>query len=136
MTAQISDQIEQFIRSYGWKFESQTNGELITRFVGETTDTNFNLIIAADEKWLSLTVWPYFPYIPTEKRTEVLDLIAKCNFQVRLARLALTASGDIAICLDLPAEALTEPVFHTCLDVITWYADSLYPEFLAFWSEV
>lgn len=136
MIKQISDQIEEFIHSYGWELERQTNGELITRFVGETTDTNFNLIIAADEKWLSLTVWPYFPYIPAKKRVGVLDLIAKRNFQMRLARLVLTDAGDVAICLDLPAETLSEPVFHTCLDVITWYADALHPEFLAFWSEV
>ncbi|MDD2522399.1 MAG: YbjN domain-containing protein [Anaerolineaceae bacterium] len=135
MAEPITTKIGQFIQSYDWEFTQEANNEFTTRFVGETTNTSFNLIVNIDEKWISLTVWPYLPNIPEKKEVEALQLICKRNFQIRLARLAMTDQGDIALCLDFPVEVLTEQCFHDSLDVITYYADALFPDFLSFWSE-
>jgi len=124
-----------YLKSYGWEFSQHTQDELLVRFEGENSQTEFHLIIGSDENWVSMTIWPFLFPFPIEKKTDALELLCKRNFQLRLVRLGMTENGETTLCLDLPVEGLTENGFHVALDVITYYADILYPDFVTFWSK-
>jgi hypothetical protein len=127
--------IGKFIDSYGWKYANDGENLIAVAFKGEISDTEFHLIIEAFENWLSLTIWPYLFPFPPEKKLEALEDVCKVNFDLHMARLAMKSSGEIALCLDLPMSSLTESSFHNALDVITYYADVLFPRFVKYWDK-
>ncbi len=127
--------LERYLESYGWKFGKQNDNELLIRFVGENTNTEFHLIISLSDNWVALTVWPYLFQFPPERELDGVKEVCKTNFDLKLARLAMKSTGEITLCIDLPATGLTESMFHIALDVISYYADNLYPKFLIFWDK-
>lgn len=123
------------MQSYGWDFSQQNDNELITRFIGENSDTEFHLIIGITQHWIALTIYPYLLPFPMEKQTDALQLLCKHNFQLKLARLGMTEKGETTLCVDLPIEELSESLFHLGLDIISYYADIMYPDFVSFWAK-
>jgi len=128
------DLICQYLQSYGWKYSPQNENELLVRFIGESSDTEFHLIIGVEQNWISMTIWPYLMPFPSDKKIDALQLLAYQNSRIKMARLGLTENGEAIMCLDIPSDDVTEEAFHWGLDVISYYADSLYPDFVSFWA--
>lgn len=124
-----------FLGSYGWKYDQPNDHELIVRFTGTNTETEFQLIIGVSESWIGLTIWPYLFPFPPDKEIEALKEICRTNFDIKLARLAMKSTGEITLCVDLSINGLTESYFHFALDILSYYADILYPIFLKYWEK-
>ena len=133
MTETTVSSVCMFLDSYGWKYEVFEKTKILTRFLGEKSDTQFNLIISVSEHWIGLTVWPYLLAPPKEKLNELYKRVCQLNFDLKLARLSLADTGETALCVDIPTLALDEALFHLAMDTITYYADSLYLKLLDLW---
>ena len=125
--------VESYIESYGWTYQRLEDKMLLSQFYGENADTYFNLIFTAKEYWIELTVCPYF-LLPTDKEKSVYEALCRLNFQIRFARLSISERCGVALCVDIPMEKLDEDILHLSIDVITYYADQLYPQLLEFWA--
>lgn len=134
MSDEVVTKIIEYLRSYGWESTKEHDKEILVRFLGEKSDTEFHLIVDIESSWVILTIWPYLPLLPVGKETEALQLLCKKNFDMKLARLAMTDKGDVALCVDVPTDLLSESFFHLALDIISYYADIIYPEFVYFWQ--
>jgi len=122
-----------YLESYGWKYEIH-EGEFIILFKGEQSDAEFHLIMSTSENWIGLTIWP-FVFLPIGKEDAAIKFICKKNFDLKMVRLGMTEKGEISLCADLSFIDLTEKQFHNALDVLSYYADVLYPELVAFWEK-
>jgi len=127
--------IKKYLDNYGWEYTQKSERELILRFLGEESNTEFNLIITLDQHWVGLTIWPYLLPFPKKIEYSAIKSLCKWNFQTKLVRLGISENGETSMCLDLPLENLNEGLFHLGLDLISYYADMLYPEFVTLWSE-
>jgi hypothetical protein len=139
MDLNIQNQIKDYIKSYEWEFsqeqEFSQGHEFLIRFLGEISNTEFHLIINVENEWISFTIWPYLPAIPKEKQIESLTLLCSHNYGMKLARFGITDDGVVALCIDLPVDGLNERTFHLALNVISYYADNLYSDFIILWNE-
>lgn len=135
MNESVLKDVSQYLRAYGWESSQSDDNKILVRFLGERSDTEFHVIIGIDENWIAITIWPYLPPFPPEKRLEAFQSLCQRNFQIKLARFALTDAGETVLCVDLPTKGLTEHLFHLGLDVIYYYADVMYPDLVLLWSK-
>ena len=133
MNEDIKDQLALFLKSYGWEFSKEK--EFLIRFLGESSNTEFHLIIDSDPSWISLTIWPYLPPFPKEKLLDGFILLGTHNFQMKLARLGMTDDCVVTLCVDIPLQGFNEKTFHLALDVISYYADTMYSDFIMLWEK-
>ena len=127
-------ELRKYLESYGWDYQQSGENTLITRFVGDNSDTQFNLVIDSGEHWVGLTVWPYLIAFPVDRKCELTEMVCRLNYDIKMARLAQTDSGGIALCVDLPTHSLNKDMFFLALDIISYYADSLYPSLVQCWT--
>lgn len=123
-----------YLSSYGWEYEVDAPNRILTRFADASEDTEFNLIITLSESWIGLTVWPYIFGLRAEQAGAIWRKAGQLNYQIKMARFALTEQNDVALCLDLPIDGLSETLLHRALDTISYYADTYYPVLLEMWQ--
>jgi len=117
-----------YFQEYGWKTTLAENGSVVARFLAEKSNVEFNLLAQVSEHWVGLTVFPYLPPFTLERRSEFAQYICHSNLEIKFARLAQTDKDETVLCLDLPTSCLTEDLFRLALDVMVYYADTLYPD--------
>lgn len=135
MVEKIISEVCHYLDAYGWEYSKRDDTTVVTQFIAEECDTRFNLLVSASEHWIGLTILPFLLKFPDSKHEKLLNQICKVNLDLKLARLAQTNSGEMVLCIDLPVQFLSEEFFHLALDIITYYADSLYPVFLQLWAD-
>lgn len=126
--------LENYLQQYGWAYEKNDSTSMVAKFVGESSDTEFNVLFRVSEHWLSITVLPFLPKPPDEHEQEVTKKICVLNYDLKLAKLAMSNEGYIILSIELPLSNINSELFSASLDILTYYADELFPELIFYWS--
>jgi hypothetical protein len=91
--------------------------------------TVYHLYVRAADDWLQLAVSPLLAAQGAgDAGGGLYALLLRINQDLRLARLALDADGDINLLADLPAGGVSAVSFGAVLQVLAFYAGELGPQ--------
>jgi hypothetical protein len=121
------DEIRWLFAQQGWPCEEVEPQTWHTSFAGAQGET-YDLYVLAAEEWLRFAVSPLLHQRPPPEAAWLHQVLLLLNQEMRLARLALDADGDVNLLADLPPAALTTQAFGQVLDVLVFYATALAPE--------
>lgn len=116
------------LERYGWKYQQQDDYTLLTGFKGKARQ--FIVGLRLDSQWLTLTIVRYLQGVPIEHHASLYSELLMLNHRITFVRFALEESGDIILTADVPAERKFDyDLFATALDLLSFYADDVYPRF-------
>jgi hypothetical protein len=121
------DEIGSLFAQQGWPCEEVEPYTWHTTFGGAQGERYDLYVLAADE-WLHFAVSPLLPQRPPPEAAWLHQVLLLLNQEMRLARLALDADGDVNLLADLPLAALTPTAFGQVIEVLAFYAAALAPE--------
>jgi hypothetical protein len=121
------DEIGSLFAQQGWPSEEVEPHTWHTSFAGAQGET-YDLYVLAAEEWLHFVVSPLLPQRPPPEAAWLHQVLLLLNQEMRLARLALDADGDVNLLADLSSAALTAQAFGQVLEVLAFYATTLAPE--------
>jgi hypothetical protein len=119
--------IAAYFRHYGWTCEEVEPGVWHSTFAIETGDPYDLFVLAADD-WVQIAVSPLFPTTFGDVTERLQIVLLHVNQDLRLARLALDADGDVNLLADLPAEYINMDMFGQVLELMVYYANELAPQ--------
>jgi hypothetical protein len=111
----------------GWPAEEIEPDAWRSTFADEAGAT-YDLYVLAGEDWMHLAVSPLLRRGGEHGREQLYAALLRLNQDLRLARLALDADGDINLLADLPAAHAGAGLFAETLELLAYYADQLAPE--------
>ncbi len=123
--------IAAFFRHYGWTCDEVDPGVWHSAFAVETgreTGEVYDLYVLAADDWVQLAVSPL--YTPSFRAVpeRILSFLLHTNQDLRLARLALDADGDVNLLVDVPAQHINAEMFGQVLELLAYYASELGPQ--------
>lgn len=110
-----------------WAAELVEPGVWRTTFAVESEE-EFDLYVVLAEDWLHLAV---SPFVATGKLAAAARLprsLLQLNQELRMARFALDADGDVNLLVDLPLSSVNAEHFGQVLDLFVFYTDRLAAE--------
>ncbi len=118
-------------RHYGWTCDEVDPGVWHSVFAVETgreTGEVYDLYVLAADDWVQLAVSPL--YTPSFRAVpeRILSFLLHTNQDLRLARLALDADGDVNLLVDVPAQHINAEMFGQVLELLAYYASELGPQ--------
>jgi hypothetical protein len=118
-------------RHYGWTCEEVDPEVWHSTFTvetgGEPGDVYELYVLAADD-WVQLAVSPLYATSFVAVPERLLAFLLHTNQDLRLARLALDAEGDVNLLVDLPAQHINAEMFGQVLELLAYYASELGPQ--------
>lgn len=111
----------------GWPCDELEPGAWRSTFTDSAGDTHELYVLATDD-WVHLAVSPFLHGVPAANTGWLHTAILRLNQDLRFARLALDADGDINLLADLPAGHLSTGLFAAVLELLAYYTDELAPE--------
>ncbi len=111
----------------GWPCEEVEPGVWHSSFTGERGE-RYDLYVLAAEDWVHFAVSPLLPGNPAGEAERLSTALLQLNQNLRLARLALDADGDLNLLTDLPLAHLNSALFGLTLDLLAYYTAKLAPE--------
>ena len=124
MTQATTQQVAQFLTDYGWHYETRQDGLLVTGFQG--TNGSFRLFVQVEGPWLVLVIVPFVPRPTPECHDRFCAYLARLNYRMNLAKLALDNDGDVTLLAEVRADDLRFEDLAAALDVLCFYADEHY----------
>jgi hypothetical protein len=125
------DLIREYLRRYGWTYADADADKLQVTIEGEKGRYLLSIHLVKD--WLLLTVHTFVRPARSERQEEFNARLVKWNYGVKFARGAVDENGYLVIALDLPTNnSLPYQLFTLALDVLTYYAEAAFAEFMPF----
>jgi hypothetical protein len=123
--------IAAYFRQYGWTCEEVDPGVWHSTFAVETGGESgevYDLYVLAADDWVQLALSPLLATARTTAQERLHSFLLHANHDLRLARLALDADGDVNLLIDLPAPHITPELFGQALELMAYYAGELAPQ--------
>ena len=123
--------IAAYFRQYGWTCEEVDPGVWHSTFAVETGDPGggiYELYVLAADDWVQVAISPLITARLTSTPEHLYSFLLHANQDLRLARLALDADGDVNLLVDLPAPHVTPELFGQVLELMAYYAGELTPQ--------
>ena len=123
--------IAAFFRHYGWTCEEVDPGVWHSSFAVETVGdprTIYDLYVLAADDWVQVAISPLYAAAYTAMPQRLLSFLLHTNQDLRLARLALDADGDVNLLIDVPAQHINAELFGQVLELLAYYASELGPQ--------
>jgi len=119
-------------RQYGWTCEEVDAGVWHSTFAVEAISGGiYDLYVLAADDWVQLAVSPLIATTHVNAPERLHSFLLHANQDLRLARLALDADGDVNLLVDLPAPHTTPELFGQVLELMAYYAGELAPQLRA-----
>lgn len=118
-------------RHYGWTCEEVDPGVWHSTFAVETDGEPgdvYDLYVLAADDWVQVAVSPLYATSFVAVPERLLSFLLHTNQDLRLARLALDADGDVNLLADLPAPHINAELFGQVLELMAYYASELAPQ--------
>jgi hypothetical protein len=93
-----------------------------------TSEEEFDLYVVLAEDWLHFAVSPLLVTRDLAAPARLPLALLKLNQELRMARFALDADGDVNLLADLPLSSADAVHFGQVLDLLVFYADRLVAE--------
>src|SRR5215212_6643191 len=119
--------IAAYFRHYDWSCEEVEPGVWHSTFAIPAGDPYDLYVLAADD-WVQIAVSPLFITTLGDITERLPTVLLHLNQDLRLARLALDADGDVNLLADLPAEHINIALFGQVLELMAYYASELAPQ--------
>ncbi len=126
--------IAAYFRQYGWTCDEVDPGVWHSTFAVEAGGESggvYELYVLAADDWVQLAISPLLVTAPTAAPERLHSFLLHANQDLRLARLALDADGDVNLLVDLPAPHITSELFGQVLELMAYYSGELAPQLLA-----
>ena len=89
------------------------------------SEEEFDLYVLLAEDWLHFAVSPLLTTGALTNPARFQRTLLKLNQELRMARFALDADGDVNLLADLPLDLVDAARFGQMLDLLVFYADRL-----------
>ena len=109
---------------HDWGYVAVEAGVWRTTFA-VSSDEEFDLYVVLAEDWLHFAVSPLLTTGALASPARLQRTLLKLNQELRLARFALDADGDVTLLADLPLDLVDAARFGQVLDLLVFYADRL-----------
>ena len=123
--------IAAYFRHYGWTCDEVDPGVWHSAFAVEAgldPGDVYDLYVLAADDWVQFAISPLhspsFDAVPER----LLSFLVHTNQDLRLARLALDADGDVNLLVDVPAPHINAELFGQVLELLAYYASELGPQ--------
>lgn len=126
----VASDVQGWFKDYGWESGVSSEGQVLARFLGTASQTEFRLLTRVSEHWLAMTVFPFLPPPPPPRRARMREALGRLNFDVKVVRFAVSQDEAITLNLDVPAAWLSREVFFDALDLLVYYADESFQPLL------
>lgn len=116
---------------YGWTCEEVDPGVWHSAFTVETgrePGDVYDLYVLAADDWVQLAVSPLYAPSFGVVPERLLSFLLHTNQDLRLARLALDADGDVNLLVDVPAQHINVEMFGQVLELLAYYTSELGPQ--------
>jgi hypothetical protein len=126
--------IAAYFRQYGWSCEEVDPGVWHSMFAveaGSESSGVYDLYVLAADDWVQVAVSPLIAASLINAPERLHSFLLHANQDLRLARLALDADGDVNLLVDLPAPYITPELFGQVLELMAYYAGELAPHLSA-----
>jgi hypothetical protein len=107
-----------------WAAELVEPGVWRTTFAVENEE-EFDLYVVLTEDWLHFAVSPFVATGGLAAAARLPRALLQLNQELRMARFALDADGDVNLLADLPLSSADASHFSQVLDLLVFYADRL-----------
>jgi hypothetical protein len=107
-----------------WSYLAVEAGVWRTTFA-VASDEEFDLYVVLAEDWLHFAVSPFLTTGALTSPARLQRTLLKLNHELRMARFALDADGDVNLLADLPLDSADAAHFGQMLDLLVFYADRL-----------
>lgn len=122
-----AEQVEGFLRRYGWMFDRVSNSQWITGWQGRYC--TFSLSIGLSTTMVCFKVEPLFhTTMDWDSRADLLKYLCEINAHTPMVKLVIEEDGDISLVLQLWSRHLRYKDFEHALGLIGYYADMLYED--------
>lgn len=123
--------IESYFQHYGWTCEEIDPGVWHSSFAVEARGGPgdiYDLYVLAADDWVQVAVSPLYAAAYTAVSERLLSFLLHTNQDLRLARLALDADGDVNLLVDVPAQHINAELFGQVLELLAYYTSELGPQ--------
>ena len=123
--------IAAYFQHYGWTCEEVDPGVWHSSFAVETGSEPgaiYDLYVLAADDWVQVAVSPLYVTSFVAVPQRLLLFLLHTNQDLRLARLALDADGDVNLLIDVPAQHINAELFEQVLELLAYYASELGPQ--------
>ncbi len=107
-----------------WGYTAVEAGVWRTTFA-VSSDEEFDLYVVLADDWLHFAVSPLLTTGALTNPARFQRTLLKLNQELRMARFALDADGDVNLLADLPLDLVDAARFGQVLDLLVFYADRL-----------
>jgi hypothetical protein len=121
------DEIVSYLQADGWPIEPLRDKAVRSSFRAETRA--FTFFVHAEGAYLVLAVVPYLR-LPVEEDTAqaLMDRLLHLNNEMVFAKFSVDEDGDVILSVEYPMAHLNESEIRDALDVLTYYANTHWPE--------
>lgn len=116
--------IAHYFKRYGWVAVQVEQGIWRSTFALESEE-DFDLYVLVVEDWVHFAVSPLLPRLAQSDLQRLYPILLRLNQEMRLARLAMDADGDVDLLADLPLGRMSLSLFTQTLDLLLFYTDRL-----------
>jgi hypothetical protein len=116
--------IATYFKRYGWSGVEVEQGVWRSTFALESEE-DFDLYVLIVEDWVHFAVSPLLPRLEQASLAHLQPLLLRLNQELRLARLAVDADGDVNLLADLPLAKMSFALFAQTLDLLSYYTERL-----------
>jgi len=116
--------VSEFLKQYGWEYETDEEEFLVTGFRGETG--TFRIFIQVDDAWVILAIVPFTPAPVSGCRDRLCRFLLRLNYEINLAKVGVDDEGDVVLLVEMRSEGLCFEDFAGALDALSFYADEYY----------
>jgi hypothetical protein len=121
------DEIVSYLRADGWPIEPLREKTVRSSFRADTRA--FTFFAHAEGAYLVLAVVPYLR-LPVEEDTAqtLMDRLLHLNNEMVFAKFSVDEDGDVILSVEYPMAHLDKTEIRDALDVLTYYANTHWPE--------
>lgn len=119
--------IATYFQRYGWASAELEQSVWRSTFATEAEE-DFDLYLVVAEDWAHFAVSPLLPHLAPAALARLQPALLRLNQELRLARLAVDADGDVNLLADLPLARISYREFALALDLLIFYTSRLAAE--------
>lgn len=121
------DEIVDYMRADSWPIEPLRELTFRTSFRGRLR--SFTFFVHVDGTHIILAAVPYVRIPPDPAVADrLMDRLLHMNREMNLAKFSVDDDGDVVLSVEWPMAEMDTSELRDALDVLTYYADSYWPE--------
>lgn len=128
MAQSLIDELEEYMKQYGWTFEKVGSDTLISGFLDDSGAV-YPLAVSLHSDLVSLQVTFELSDDSFVHNAEILRTMLRLNWIWPLAKIGIDDVGGVVVAEDLPQEGLNYQAFALSLDILAETAQMFAGEF-------